>query len=122
MQFNGDFIKNYNEETDKGYFLKAYVQYSEKLHKLRNDLPFLPERIKIENVGKLAANLHDKTEYVILIRNLKQTLNHELLLQKVHRVIKVNQNALLKQYIDMNTDLRKKKKAKNDFEKDFLTR
>ena len=48
-------------------------------------------------------NLHDKTEYVIHIRNLKQALNHGLVLKKVHRVIKFNQNAWLKSYIDMNT-------------------
>ena len=74
--------------------------------------------MKIEKVEKLVANLHDKTEYVIHIRNLKQALNHGLVLKKVHRVIKFNQNAWLKPYIDMNTDLRKK--AKNDFEKDFF--
>ena len=38
---------------------------SEKLHRFHNDLPFLPERMKIEKVEKLAANLHDKTEYAI---------------------------------------------------------
>ena len=81
-------------------------------------MPFLPETIKIEKVEKLVANLHDKTEYVIHIRNLKQALHHALVLEKVHRVIKFNQNAWLKPYIDMNTDLRKK--AKNDFEKDFF--
>ena len=36
---------------------------------------FLLERMKIEVVEKLAANLHDKSEYVIHIRNLKQALN-----------------------------------------------
>ena len=41
----------------------------------------------------LVANLHDKIEYVIHIRNLKQTLNCELVFKKVHRVIKYNQNA-----------------------------
>ena len=54
------------------------------------------------------ATLHDKAEYVKHIRNLKQALNNELVLKKVHRVIKFNQNAWLKPYIDMNTDLRKK--------------
>ena len=46
-QFNEDFIKNYNEEKDEGYFLKVDVQYIQKLHELHNDLPFLPERVKI---------------------------------------------------------------------------
>ena len=117
-QFNEDFIKNYNEESDEGYFLEDDVQYLEKLHELHNDLPFLLETMKIEKIEKLVANFHDKTEYVIHIRNLKQALNHALVLKKVHRVIKFNQNAWLKSYIDMNTDLREK--AKNDFEKGFL--
>ena len=34
--------------------------------------------MKIEKFEKLVANLHDKTEYVIHIRNSKQTLNHGL--------------------------------------------
>ena len=115
-QFNEDFIKSYNEGSDKGYFLEADVQYTEKLHELHNDLPFLPERMKIENVEKLVVNLHDKTEYVIHTKELKQAFNHGLVLKNIHRVIKFNQDAWLKQYIDMNTDLRKK--AKNNFEKD----
>ena len=65
--------------------------------------------MKTEKVEKLVANLHDKTEYVIHIENLKQVLNHGLVLEKVQTVIEFNQNAWLKPY----------KKAKNDFEKDF---
>ena len=68
-QFNKDFINNYNEESDKGYFLEVDVQYLEKVHELHNDLPFLPERMKIEKVKKLAPNLHNKAEYLIHIRN-----------------------------------------------------
>ena len=117
-KFNEDFIKNYNEESDEGYFLEVDVQYLEKLHELHNDFPFLPERMKIEKVEKLVANLHDKTEYVIHIANLKQALNNGLILKKVHRVIKFNQKAWLKPYIDMNTKLTQK--AKSNFEKDFL--
>ena len=59
---------------------------------------------------KLVTNLHDKTEYVIHIRNLKQALNHGLLLKKVRRVIKFNQKTWLKPYIGMNTKLRQKTK------------
>ena len=62
--------------------------------------------------------LHDETEYFICIRNLKQALNLELVLKKVLRVIKFNQNVWLKPYIDMNTDLRKK--AKDDLQKIFF--
>ena len=47
-QFNEDFIKNYNEESDKGHFLEVDVQFLEKLNDVHIDLPFLPERKKIE--------------------------------------------------------------------------
>ena len=66
--------------------------------------------MKIEKVEKIVGNLHEKTEYVLHIRNLKQALNHRLVLKKVQKVIKLNQYAWLKSYIDMNTDLRKKTK------------
>ena len=65
--------------------------------------------MKIKKVEKLVGKLHDKTEYVIHIRNLKQALNHRSVVKKVHRVIMFNQNAWLNfSNIDMNTDLRKK--------------
>ena len=112
-QFNEDSIKNYNEESDEGYFLEVDVQYLEKLQELHNDLTFLLERMKIEEVQKLVANLHDKAEYVIHIRYLKQALSDELVLKKVYRVIKFNQNTPLKPYIDMNTDLREEEILNN---------
>ena len=80
-------------------------------------MPFFPERMKIKKVGKVVANLHDKTEYVIHIRNLKQALDHRPVLKTLHRVIKFNQEDWLKRYTDMNMYLRKK--AKNDFKKDI---
>ena len=88
------------------------------MHELHNDLPFLLERMKIEKVEKLVANLHVLHD-VLHIGSLKQALNHELVLKKVHRVIKFNQNDWLKRYIDINTDLRKK--AKKDFQKIFFS-
>ena len=74
--------------------------------------------MKIGKCKKFVCNLYDKKTHVVHIRSLKQVLNHGLILKKVHRVIQFNQKAWLKPYIDMNTKLRKK--AKNDFEKDFF--
>ena len=56
-----------------------------------------------------------KKSYVVHIRSLKQALSHGLILKKVHGVIQFNQEAWLKPYIDMTTELGKQ--AKNDFEK-----
>ena len=56
-QFNKDFIKIYKEESDEGYISEVDVQYLEKLHEFYNDLPFLPERMKIEKVKKFVADL-----------------------------------------------------------------
>ena len=70
----------------------------------------LPERMKIEKVGQVVANLHDKTEYLIHIRNLKPTLNDGLVL-KNDIIIKSNQQAWIKSYIEMKTDLRKKSRS-----------
>ena len=62
--------------------------------------------------------MKDKEKYVIHIRALKQARNHELKLKEVYRVVQFNQKAWLEPYITKNTDLRKK--AKNEFEKDFF--
>ena len=59
-----------------------------------------------------------KLKNVINLQNLKQALNCGIVLRKVHKMIKFNQNAWLKPYIDMNSDLRKK--AKSEFEKYFF--
>ena len=66
--------------------------------------------METEKVKKIVTKLHDKSEYVVHIRNLKQALNHGLILKKEHRVIKFNQNAWLKPYIDMNSKLKKMQK------------
>ena len=117
-EINEDFIKNYYENNDKGYILEVDVKYPKRLHELHSDLPFLSERMKVNKYKKLVCNLFNKKKYVAHINLLKQALSHGLKLKKVHRVIKFNQDAWLKSYIDMNTELRKA--AKNDFEKDLF--
>ena len=118
LKIDEEFIKNYDEDSDKGYILEVDVKYPRKLHDLHSDLPFLPKRMKIDKCKKLVCNLRNKKIYVVHIRSLKQALNHGLKLKKVHRIIEFNQEAWLKNYIHMNTELRKI--VKNDFEKDFF--
>ena len=111
LKFNESFVKNYDENCDKGYILEVDVEYPKNLHKLHSDLPFLPERKKIKKCNKLVCTVQDKENYVVHIRALKQALNHGLILKKVHKVIQFNQEAWLKQYMDMNTELRSKKQV-----------
>ena len=98
----------------KDIFLKFTFNILRNYKNPLNDLPFLPERMKLEKAKKLVANSYDNTEYVIHITNLKQALNHGLIFKKVHRGIKFNQKPWLKLYIDRNTKLRLK--AKHNFD------
>ena len=110
LRFSENFTKNYDKDSNKGYVLTVDVEYPKNLHDLHSDLPFLPERMKMNKCSKLVCNLYDKNNYIVHIEVSKQALNHGLILKKVHRVIQFNQKAWLKEYIDMNTELRKQAK------------
>ena len=58
------------------------IKYPKRLHELHSDLPFLPERMKINKCKKLVCNLSKKKKYVTHINSLKQALNHGLKLKK----------------------------------------
>ena len=53
----------------KGIFSKLMFNIQKKLHEIHSDLSFLTERMKIEKVQMLVTNFHEKTEYVIHIKN-----------------------------------------------------
>ena len=116
-RFNERFIKNYNENSDIGYFLEVDIDYRKELFNFHKDLPFLPERKKVNKREKLICSTEDKEKYVVHKRALKQASNHGLIL-KVHRVIKLHQRAWLKPYIDINA---KKKKQKMNLKKIYLS-
>ena len=77
-KFDEDFIKNYDEDSNKEYILEV------------DDLPFLSERMRIKKCNNLVCNLYDKKEYVVHIITLKQALDHGLILNKLHKVIQFN--------------------------------
>ena len=113
--FTDGFIKNYDSHRNIGYIFYVDVTYPKELYELHKDLPFLSDRMEVNNVDKLVANIYHKTNYIIRINALREALNHGLISKKVYSVISFNHAAWLNPYIDMNTELRTQ--AKNDFEK-----
>ena len=103
-----DFVKDYNKNDNKDYILDVDADYPKKLQNVHSDLPFLLERMIINNTKNLVCNLNDKKNYIVHIHVLKQALDHGLKLIKVHRVIEFKQEAWLKEYIDVNAELKKK--------------
>ena len=103
--FDEIFIINFDENSDKGYFLEIDADFPKKLFDLRKDLPFLPEIKKVNKIEKLICSIEDKEKYVVYIKAFKQALNHELVFKKVHRVIPFNQKDWLKQNKYMDTKL-----------------
>ena len=85
------------------------------MHNLHSDLPLLPERMKIK-CNKVVCTLYDK-KTICSHQNLKTSIRAWFRTKKVCKAIAFCQEAWLKPYIDINTELRKK--AKTDFEKDF---
>ena len=78
-----DFIKNYDEDSNVGYFIKADIEYPKELHTMHSDLPFLPEKMEVNKCNH--------------IKSIKRALNHGLKTKKIHKVIKFNQRAWFKE-------------------------
>ena len=65
QKFAEDFIKNCDGDSDKGDIFKVDVEDLKNLYDLHSDLPFLPERMKINKCSKLVCNLYDEKSYVV---------------------------------------------------------
>ena len=123
--------------SKKGWIHEVDFEYSEELHDAHNDYPLAPEKnalkseqmseyqrqlmadldLTMPNTEKLVMSLEDKEKYVVNYKNLQFYLSQGMRLEKVHRVIKINQEPWMEPYIRMNTEFRKQ--AKSDFETDF---
>ena len=115
-RFNKTFIKKYNENSDIGYFLEVDIDYPKDLFNLHKEFPFLPERKKLINVKNLF--VVQKTKKICCsYKSFKTSIKSWINTKKVHRVIKFNQRAWLKPYVNMNT--KRRIKANNEFVKYF---
>ena len=69
-------INIYDENSDKGYIIEVDVEYPKHLHDLHNNLPFLPERMKIKNCNKLVCSFYDKNNYAVSGKNMENVRKH----------------------------------------------
>ena len=109
---------NWKNWENHSCILEVDLEYPEKLHGVRKDYPFAPEKVKVNKVDKLIPNLWNKKKYVIHYENLKQYLSLGLKLTTIHRGIKLEESRWLEKYIALNTELRTS--ATNEFEKEFF--
>lgn len=126
------------DEGENGMILEVDLEYPSEIHDLHNDLPVAPEQMIVHpdmlspyskraanalnakrgiNVSKLIPNLNNKCKYVVHYRNLKLYLKLGLRLKKIHKILCFKQEPWLREFINFNTDMRKK--ASNSFDKDL---
>jgi hypothetical protein len=112
-------ISDISDTAETGYVFEVDLEYPEQLHDEHNDLPFCPENMIPPNskYSKLIPNLRNKKKYVIHYTYLKICLQFGLKLTKIHRALKFTQSPWLKEYIDLNTNLRNS--SKNKFDKNL---
>ncbi|KAL0850902.1 hypothetical protein ABMA28_006811 [Loxostege sticticalis] len=113
-------VMNIADDADFGFILEVDLIYPEELHYTHNDYPFCAEKF-IPPGGKtpkLIPNLYSKYQYVIHYVHLKTCINNGLILDKIHRVLTFRQSSFLGEYINLNTELRKK--AVTPFQQDLF--
>jgi len=98
--------------------LEVDLRYRDEFQDLHNDYPLAPEHVNVNKVIKLIPNLDDKEKYVVHSETLKLYESLGLEIETIHKGLRFEESAWLKQYIEMNTTLRTK--AKNECDKNFF--
>ncbi|XP_065188224.1 uncharacterized protein LOC135818999 [Sycon ciliatum] len=133
-----DSILTQADDASLGYMIECDLTVPDHLHDLLNDYPPAPEKMTISeemlspyqrdlmksmsitglSSPKLVPHLMRKQRYVLHYRNLQLYSKLGLTIDCVHRVLRFKQEAWMKPYIELNTELRKQ--AANDFERDYF--
>ena len=125
-------------DSEVGHILEVDLSCPKELHDAHNEYPHCCEHTTLRDevlspyakdiaekpgltsgkASKLVASLNDKHKYVIHEMNLKQAVDANLILTKIHRVIEFKQKSWMKDFIDSN--INRRKESKNEFEKEFF--
>jgi hypothetical protein len=131
-----EFLKDANFDSKNGSFIECDLKVPEDLHSIYDEFPLGPEKRKVKysmlspyqktiaeknklnlNVTlkseRLILTLEDKKNYIVHSTVLKYYLDHGLILEKVHRALKFEQAAFLKNFVDSH--LQKRKMASTKF-------
>lgn len=131
-------LRTYTDDSAHGYFFEVDLDYPADLHDLHNDFPLAPELMvppelspisealarlcginrTVHNTTKLIAHLGRRERYVVHVAMLQLIVRYGLIVSKVHRVLRFNQSAWLRPYIEFNTRLRAN--ATDAYEKDLF--
>ena len=128
-----------DKEGEWSFTLEVDLGYPQHLHHSTADFPLPPEsgetstdmftpfmttfhktlnpQKAYKTSRKLLLTQYDKKHYIVHFAVLQFYLKMGLTLDKVHRVVKYQQEAWLKEYIDFNSEQRAL--ATNDFDKSF---
>ena len=131
-------LLNVSDTDDTGYILCVDLEYPKELHDKHSSMPLAPEQMDItfEDLSphaqasliafqgeerarkyksrKLCTTLTSKYNYVVHYRSLKYYLQQGMKLVKIHRAFSFRQAPVIKEYIDLCTEERKKAKTKDD--------
>lgn len=130
-------VMTVDENSSEGYIIECDLSYPVELHDDHNDLPLAPELMTVNDdmlspyslalkkkinyrarpSKKLIASLFDRKNYLVHYLELQKYLSLGMQLTKIHRMVKFEQKAYMKCYIDLNTKLRRE--ASTLFEKCF---
>ena len=82
-KINDDFIKNYDENGNTGYFLEVDIDYPKELFDFHKDLPFLSESKKVNKVEKLICDIDDKKKICYSHKSFKTSIKSRIKTKKV---------------------------------------
>ena len=81
-KFNDELIKKYDENSDIGYIFEVDVEYLKHIRMLHSDLPFLPERMKINKSTRLICSVQDKKKLYCSCTSFKASIKSWIKISK----------------------------------------